>query len=417
VSNLEKLEEAKAKLKKYQQEHIIKILEKIEGKKQEELIDEIINFDFEEMERIYKSKDNYEEINEVEPINSVDKSKISKEEKRELDKLGKIIIKNNQYAVVTMAGGQGTRLGCNGPKGSFKLDIGKNGKYIFEILIETLKRAEKKYGVAPYWYVMTSEDNNKQTIDFMEENNYFGYNKEKVRFFIQGELPVTDLNGKLLIDKNYKIKTASDGNGSVYVSLEKSGMLEDMESKGIKWVYICGVDNIMVNMVDTTFLGLAIKKGVLSGSKSIEKNYPEEKVGVFCRKNGKLSVIEYMEMTDDMLYQKNEDGELTYAESHFVSYIYNIQALKEIANHKLKYHCAIKKNSYIDENGNLIEAKEPNSCKFEAFVFDALEFLDDMLIMRVDRDEEFAPIKNVSGIDSPKTAKEIYENYWNRHKE
>lgn len=399
--NLEKLEQAKVKLKKYNHTHIIEILEKLDKEKQENLINQILDLDLEQIDKIYKNKDNIEKIKEVEPIHSVDKNKLSKKEKQELDKLGKIVIKNDQYAVVTMAGGQGTRLGCHGPKGSFKLDIGENGKYIFEILTETLKRAEKQYGVAPYWYIMTSEENNTQTIKFMEEHNYFGYNKEKVGFFIQGKLPMTTLDGKLIIDEEHKIKTASDGNGSVYVSLKNSGVLKDMEAKGIKWTYICGVDNIMVNMVDTTFLGLAIKRGVLSGSKSIEKNYPEEKVGVFCKKNGKLAVIEYMEMTEDMLYQKNLDGSLTYGESHFVSYVYNIEALKEIANHNLKYHCAIKNNS----------------CKFESFVFDALEFLDDMVIMRVDRDEEFAPIKNISGIDSPETAKRIYENYWKNHSE
>lgn len=399
--NLEKLKQAKIKLKQYNQAHIIKILEKLDNEKQENLINQILDLDLEQINKIYKNKDNIGKIKEVEPIHSVDKSKLSKKEKQGLDKLGKIIIKNDQYAVVTMAGGQGTRLGCHGPKGSFKLDIGENGKYIFEILTETLKRAEKQYGVAPYWYIMTSEENNKQTIKFMEEHNYFGYNKEKVGFFIQGKLPMTTLDGKLIIDEDYKIKTASDGNGSVYVSLKNSGVLKDMEEKGIKWTYICGVDNIMANMVDTTFLGLAIKNGVLSGSKSIEKNYPEEKVGVFCKKNGKLAVIEYMEMTEDMLYQKNSDGSLTYGESHFVSYVYNIEALKEIANHNLKYHCAIKNNA----------------CKFESFVFDALEFLDDMAIMKVDRDEEFAPIKNISGIDSPETAKKIYENYWKNHSE
>lgn len=399
--NLEKLERAKVNLKKYNQTHIIEILEKLDNEKQENLINQILDLDLEQINKIYKNKDNIEKIKEVEPIHSVDKNKLSKKEKQDLDKLGKIIIKNDQYAVVTMAGGQGTRLGCHGPKGSFKLDIGENGKYIFEILTETLKRAEKQYGVVPYWYIMTSEENNKQTIKFMEEHNYFGYNKEKVGFFVQGKLPMTTLDGKLIIDEDYKIKTASDGNGSVYVSLKNSGVLKDMEEKGIKWTYICGVDNIMANMVDTTFLGLAIKKGVLSGSKSIEKNYPEEKVGVFCKKNGKLAVIEYMEMTEDMLYQKNSDGSLTYGESHFVSYVYNIEALKEIANHNLKYHCAIKNNA----------------CKFESFVFDALEFLDDMVIMRVDRDEEFAPIKNISGIDSPETAKKIYENYWKNHSE
>ena len=329
----------------------------------------------------------------IEPINYVDKEKMTDKEKEELSKIGEEIIKNNQYAVVTMAGGQGTRLGCNGPKGTYKLDIGKDGKYIFEILIDTLKRSEKQYGEGVYWYIMTSEENNKQTIDFFEEHNYFGYNKEKIKFFTQGVLPLVDLEGNIITEENGNVKTASDGNGSVYVSLKKSGMLDDMKSKNIKWIYVCGVDNIMVNMVDPIFLGLTVKQGMQSASKSIKKSYPEEKVGIYCKKDGKPTIIEYIDMTDEMIHKKDENGELLYGESNIVSHLFSIKAIEEISKHELKYHCAIKNNA----------------CKFECFIFDGFEYLDNMAIMRVKREEEFAPIKNKTGIDSPETAKEIYE--------
>lgn len=350
-------------------------------------------FDIQKVKQMYKNKDKKETISKIEPINYVDKSKMSEQEKQELKKIGEEIIKNNKYAVVTMAGGQGTRLGCNGPKGTYKLDIGKNGKYIFEILIEKLKKAKEIYGTEINWYLMTSEENNKQTIDFFEEHNYFGYNKEKIKFFTQGVLPLVDLEGNIITDENGNVKTASDGNGSVYVSLKKSGMLDDMKSKNVKWIYVCGVDNIMVNMVDPIFLGLTVKQGMQSASKSIKKSYPEEKVGIYCKKEGKPGIIEYIDMTDEMIHQKDANGELTYGEANIVSHLFNISAIEEISKHELTYHCAIKNNA----------------CKFECFIFDGFEYLDNMAIMRVKREEEFAPIKNKTGVDSPETAKEIYE--------
>lgn len=121
-----------------------------------------------------------------------------------------------------MAGGQGTRLGHNGPKGTFKLDVYGKGKYLFEILAENLKEANKKYNIQIPWYIMTSKENNKDTVEFLKKHNYFGYPKDKVRIFMQSELPLVDINGKLLIDKNYKIKEASDGNGGTYSSLRAS---------------------------------------------------------------------------------------------------------------------------------------------------------------------------------------------------
>ena len=409
-----KKEEAILKLQKYNQNHIVKLLEKMGEKNQEELIMQILELDFEQIINLYKetkkTKNNI--TGEIEPINSLDKAKVSEKEKNRLSNIGKSIIKEGKYAVVTMAGGQGTRLGFSGPKGTFKLDIGEKGKYIFEILTDTLKRGSKEYGFESFWYIMTSEENNYDTIKFFEDNNYFGYNKEKVKFFPQGKLPLIDKEGKFLIGKDLKIREASDGNGGVYVALEKNGMIKDMQENGVEWVFICGVDNIMVNMIDPVFLGMTIDKKVPIASKSISKTYPEEKVGVFCKRDKKPGIIEYIELTEEMRKAQNENGNLVYGDANIVSHLLKVDVIKEIATKKLDYHVAVKKNAYLNEDLEEVTPTEPNSYKFEAFVFDGFKFLDDMAVLRVKREEEFSPIKNKEGTDSPATAKEIYCKYW-----
>ena len=413
---MNRIEEAEKKLVKYNQTNIVNILNKLKMEQQEILAEDVLNTNFEEILRLYKNKDIKDKnINKIEPIEYIDKNNIDEAQKEELSKMGEQVIKNNQYAVVTMAGGQGTRLGCKGPKGTFKLDIGKSGKYIFEILVDTLKRAKEQYGNEPYWYIMTSIENNEETIRFFEEHNYFGYDKQKVKFFKQDLLPLIDKNGNLMIDNKFHIKKASNGNGGVFRALENSKIIEDMKKKGIKWVYICGVDNIMANMVDTLLLGLAIKYNKKCASKSVKKAYPEEKVGIFCKKNGKPAIIEYIDMTDEMIYAKDSKGELLYGESNIVSHLFNIESLEKIEKYPLKYHGAEKKYSYINEKLQEVVPEENNTYKFEAFIFDAFEHLDDMLILRVNRDEEFAPIKNAKGVDSPETAKKIYENYFKKN--
>ena len=313
---METIKEAKQKLEKNNQNKVLQIFEKIPIENKEELANEILNTNFEEMDYLYKNVNkNSKDPEKIEPIGFYDKNKMDEEEINKFQRLGEEVVKNNKYAVVTMAGGQGTRLGWKGPKGTFKLDIGENGKYIFEILIDTLKRARDKFGEEVYWYIMTSTDNHDDTVNFFEENNYFGYSKNKIKFFNQNNLPLLDMDGNILISKDFNIKVASDGNGSVYKSLKNTGMLDDMINIGIEWVYICGVDNIMANMVDTVFLGLAMQKNMQTASKSVKKSYPEEKVGVFCKKNGKPGIQEYIDLTQEQIYAKNSDGELLYGDS------------------------------------------------------------------------------------------------------
>ena len=414
---MDKYNQVLKKLKENNQEHIIKLMENLTIEEKEELMNQVLKMDFSQIKELYEStkKEIKKENEKIEPIEYVDKSRLTEEEKIKLEKLGEEIIQKGQYAVVTMAGGQGTRLGYSGPKGTYKLEVGENGKYIFEILLDTLKRANKKYNQEINWYIMTGKENDKETKEFFQKNNYFGYNKEKIKFFHQENLPLMDKEGKILISKDLKIKEASNGNGGLYKALSKQ-VLEDMKEKGIKWVYICGVDNIMANMVDGLLLGLAIKRKVPTASKAIKKAYPEEKVGTFCRRNGKPSIIEYIEMTKEMIYAKNENGELLYGASNIIGHLFNIETLEMLAKKDLKYHLAVKKNSYINEKKEEIIPTEPNSYKFETFIFDGFEYVDDMIVMQVDRDEEFAPIKNATGIDSPESAKTIYEKYWNKKK-
>ncbi len=403
---------AKKILEKYNQEHILNFYDKLSEEGQNKLISQILNIDFEQISKLYENTKHEIEFGnaKIEPINYLEKDKISKEDFEKFDKIGTDVIKQGKLAVVTMAGGQGTRLGHKGPKGTYDLGLDSH-KSIFEILCDTLKKAKEDYGTYVQWYIMTSEENNKQTVEFFEENNYFGYDKDKVMFFKQGQLPMCDTQGKLIIDEKGLIKEAADGHGGVFESMRKDAVIDDMKQKGIEWAFIGGVDNVLVKMVDSVLIGLAIANNVPAAGKSVVKAGPKERVGVFCKRNGKPSVIEYTEITDEMAEAKNENGELIYGESHILCNLFSVKAIDEISKNKLPYHSAFKKAKYINEKGELVVPEKPNAYKFEAFLFDAFESLSDMAIMRVKREEEFAPVKNAEGVDSPDTARELYKNF------
>ena len=313
-----------------------------------------------------------------------------------------------------MAGGQGTRLGHSGPKGTYDIGLDSH-KSLFELLCDGIKEEGKKYGVTIPWFIMTSKENNEETEKFFKENKYFGYEKDKnLFFFIQGELPMMDTEGKILIGEDGLIKLAADGHGGIYESLVKTGMTKKMRELGIEWVFIGGVDNCLVKMVDPVLMGIAIDKKVTVACKSVVKANPHERVGVFCRRNGKPNVIEYTEITDEMAEATDKDGELLYGESHILCNLFSVDAVERMGKEPLPYHVAYKKAKYIDKDGNLVVPDSPNAYKFEAFLFDAFSEVDDMAILRVKREEEFAPVKNAdsAGVDCPSTARELYKKFY-----
>lgn len=406
-------------LKIYGQTRTLKILENVDKETRKKIIEELHDINFIQLKELYNNIKEEAEVNvgELKPIKSLNPDKITKEEKEMYENVGADILRNNKFAVVTMSGGQGTRLGYKGPKGTFKIDVDPQAKYLFEIIVDTLQRANKKYNVTIPWYIMTSNENNDEIVKFMEEHNYFGYDKEYIGFFEQGELPLITEDGQILLDENYNIKKASDGNGSIFKSMYIKGVLEDMKTKGIEWVYIGSIDNVLLKMVDTLLMGVAIKEGSEIATRSIFKNCPTERIGSLCIQDGKVKVIEYSELPQDMIEAKDEDGEILFGESHVMCNLFSIKALEKISLQNLQYHKAHKKYSYLDENGKLVEPEEPNAYKFEYFIFDSFEFFNQISIVRGKREEDFAPVKNKEGVDSPATASKLYNEYWRKQNE
>lgn len=415
---MDKMVEAIEKLNKFQQKHIVNWMNKLDENDKEKLINQVLDLNIEEAVDLYNNVSRKFEIGnkKIEKISATDINKLNKDEFEEYKKIGIEVIKKGEYAVITMAGGQGTRLGHTGPKGTFKVHLNNGDKYLFQIIVESLKEANEKYNVVIPWYIMTSEENNEQTQLFLEQHNYFEYPKDKVKLFKQGKALLISTSGKLLIGENKLIKEASDGNGSIYKSLENDGILKEMEKNNIKWVFVGGVDNILLKIVDPLLLGVTISQNNKIASKSVIKTNPKERAGVFCKIDGKPGIIEYSELPEQMAEETDENGDLVYGDVNILSHLYNIEALKDLADKKLPYHVALKKANYLDENGNLIKPTDKNVYKFESFIFDAFSNYKEMSILRVRREDEFAPIKNAEGTDSPQTATQLYNDKLERYK-
>ncbi len=283
-------------------------------------------------------------------------------------------------------------------------------KSIFEIFSDKLKIVFEEYGVKIHWYIMTSEDNDIDTKNFFESNKYFDYGKENITFFKQGELPLLNYKGNPVLASKSKVFKAADGNGGVYEALRKNGILDELETNGVELLGVGNVDNILIDFFEPMFIGMMIKRNEKVGMKAVVKVSPEERVGVACRINGRPGVVEYTEITDEMANRRDENGNLVFGESYYGFAMYKTSFLREILN-ELTYHVAKKKNSYIDQNGNTIIGEEPNTLKFETFIFEGFGFAEDMLVLSVDRKKNFAPIKNKEGQDSPETAIKMYKEY------
>lgn len=407
---MNKIEEARKLLKEYHQEHI--------NVENEEMAEQILNIDFEKMQELYElaiNKKCVNNIENIEPVKAINPAKLKEDEINKYRKLGEDAIKAGKFAIAIMAGGQGTRLGHNGPKGTFEIELNSKVKSLFEVIVDKLKEAYEKYNIYLNCYIMTSPQNHQETITFFEEKEYFDYPKQCIKFFKQDDLPLMDKNGKLILGEDGLIKQASDGNGGIFYSMAEKGILDELKKKKIEWIFIGSVDNLLVKYVDTLLLGLAIEKQVKIATRTVLKNNPQERVGVLCKKNGKVKVIEYTEIPEEMRLAVNENGEILYGESHIMCNLFNIEAIEKASTKELKYHVAEKKAEFIDKDGNLVKPEEPNCYKFEKFIFDSFCLFDEIAILRGKREEDFAPIKNAEGVDSPKTAKKLYEDFMKKN--
>lgn len=406
----DQLKTVKNLLIKYHQEHLIQFYDNLTDSDKVFLLNQILSIDFDTILHLYEESksDIVDSTEEVEPLDYIDKSSFSHSDIDFYSKIGINSIKRGEFAVITLAGGQGSRLGFKGPKGTFKLDT--NPKIsLFEVVCNYLKVACEKFNVNIPWYIMTSNDNYNATVDFFKTNDFFGYPKDNVIFFLQDNLPIIDIHGKLVLEEIYKIKVGSNGNGNLFHSLQKYHLLEDMKRRNIKWIFTGGIDNVLLNPVDPLFLGLTINSNNLIASKTIFKANPLDLDWIFARKNGKPAIVDCENFTSELSKIQDNNGKYLYRETNMLAHIFSIDALNYMKNIDLPYHRAFRKNTFINDEGMKQVPETSNVYKFEQFIFDAFSHFDNITLLRVNPDEEFAPIKDFNGPYNPEVAKIMYE--------
>lgn len=329
--------------------------------------------------------------------------------------IGEKALRDGRVAAFLVAGGQGTRLGFDGPKGKFPVSPVKN-KTLFQLHSEKILALSKKYDVIIPWYIMTSETNHQETVDFFVAHDYFGLNSKNVMFFRQEMIPALDPYGRLILDEKDHIFRNPNGHGGSLSALKKSGALDDMKSRGIDLIFYFQVDNVLVKICDPDFIGSHLQEQAEMSAKVVTKTDPGEKVGVLGRIDGKLGVIEYSDLAEAEKTARNPDGTLKFRAGSIAIHILNVDFV-ELENEgglKLPWHMAHKKVAHVDEEGNRVEPDEPNGYKFETFVFDALGDAKETVFLEVKREEEFSPVKNAKGIASPETARRDMVNQFRR---
>ena len=346
-----------------------------------------------------------QERGKLEPLSALEVTAIN-ENKAKYEQIGLDGIRAGKVGAVLLAGGQGTRLGSDGPKGKYNIGLTKD-VYIFERLIRNLQDVTDKAGCFVPLYIMTSDKNHEETVAFFEEKNYFGYPKEFVMFFQQEMAPSTDFDGKLLMEAKDSLSLSPNGNGGWFVSMKNAGLLDLVKSEGIEWLNIFAVDNVLQRIADPVFVGATLDSGCVSGAKVVRKADPHEKVGVLCLEDGRPSIVEYYEMTDEIINSREANGDLSYNFGVILNYLFRVDKLEEIMDAKMPVHVVEKKIPYMDAEGNFYRPETPNGYKFELLVLDMIHLLDNCLSFEVVRNYEFAPIKNKTGVDSVESAQAL----------
>ena len=329
---------------------------------------------------------------------------------KEAKGLGERLLRDGEVAAFTVAGGQGTRLGWDGPKGTFPATPVREAP-LFAVFAETIRKAGEKYGATPPWYLMTSPINDAATREFFEKHDYFGLNEADVTFFSQGTMPSVGLDGRVLLAAKDRLASSPDGHGGALRALKRSGALDDMAARGVTQISYFQVDNPNVKCLDPLFIGLHALDGAEMSSKMLPKVSPFEKVGNFALLDGRVGVIEYSDIPAELAEARSETGELRFRAGsiaiHMISVPF-VRRLSEGGAFALPFHRAVKKVPHLSPHtGEWVRPSAPNAVKLEMFVFDALPLAEGSVILETDRVEEFAPIKNADGDDSPATSRRL----------
>lgn len=400
------LEQAKEKLATYGQEHVLKYYNELSAQEQQVLLEQIEATDMSILAAC-QHKEELAQKGKITPLAAMELEEI--EANREsFTATGLEAIRAGKVGAVLLAGGMGTRLGSDDPKGMYNVGMTKE-LYIFECLINNLMDVVRQADAWIHLFVMTSDKNNDATVAFLKKHDFFGYKAEYVHFFKQEMAAATDYQGKIYLEEKGKLSTSPNGNGGWFISMKNTGMLDIVKEAGIEWLNVFAVDNVLQRIADPCFVGATLQKNCVVGSKVVRKNAPDEKVGVMCLEDGRPSIVEYYELTDELMNAKDEKGNPAYNFGVILNYLFKESALEELLENNLPLHIVEKKIPYLDEAGNLVKPEEPNGYKFESLVLDMIHQMESCLPFEVVRNKEFAPIKNKTGVDSVESARALLQ--------
>lgn len=396
--------QAKEKLAKYGQEHVLKYYDELSESEREALLEQIETTDMSVLE-LYSHRDGENRRGKITPLTAMQLAEIE-ENRASFTETGIEAIRQGKVAAVLLAGGMGTRLGSDDPKGMYNVGLTRE-LYIFQCLMNNLTDVVKQAGRYIHLFVMTSDRNHEATVNFLTEKKFFGYREEYVHFFKQEMTVVMDDGGKIIMEDKGRLSLSPNGNGGWFLSMRNAGLTDFAKREGVEWLNIFAVDNVLQRIADPCFVGAVIQKECVAGAKVVKKSAPDEKVGAMCLEDGRPSIVEYYEMTDELMNAKDEKGEPAYNFGVILNYLFNVEELLRISDEKLPLHVVRKKASYLDGEGRLVKPEEPNGVKFESLVLDMIHRMKSCLPFEVLREREFAPVKNKTGIDSVESAREL----------
>ena len=385
------------------QGHVFEYWSELTDQEQKDYLAQLHNIDLERSLRAW-SQAPIKKAEEPDPTqaSAIDGTNLQNDELSEFSRQGERILAKGRIAVLTVAGGQGTRLGHVGPKGTCKCTP-LSEKSLFQLFAENLNYYSQKYGRYFQWFIMTSEANHQETEHFFVKNDHFGYPREKIHLFKQGMLPVFGRDGKFLLESKNKIAMSPDGHGGCLQALRKSGLLQLMSAEDIDYLSYFQIDNPLVYCLDPTFLGLHENAGAEMSSKAVSKDSWDEKVGTFFRDGTRIKVVEYSDIPTEVAQLQDAKGNLLHGLGSIAIHLINrsfVESLVSEDKNDLPYHRAHKAVPCLNEMGKLIHFAEPNGIKLESFIFDALPRAKNSIIFKIYREEEFGPIKNKTGTDS-----------------
>lgn len=400
------LEQAKEKLKIYGQEHVLQYYDELSENEKEALLAQI---DVTDMSVLAECghREELAKKGKITPLAAMQLPEIEKNQDA-FESAGLGAIRQGKVGAVLLAGGMGTRLGSDDPKGMYNVGLTKE-LYIFQCLINNLMDVVHKSETWIELFIMTSDKNHEATVKFLEEHKFFGYRKEYVHFFRQEMAAATDYQGKIYLEEKGKLSTSPNGNGGWFVSMKNAGLLDLVKKEKIEWLNVFAVDNVLQRIADPVFIGATITKNCTVGAKVVKKNAPDEKVGVMCLEDGRPSIVEYYELTEELMNAKDENGDPAYYFGVILNYLFRVPELLKILDNKLPLHIVEKKIPYLDKDGNLVKPESPNGFKFENLVLDMIHQMPSCLPFEVVREKEFAPIKNKTGVDSVESARALLE--------